>query len=316
MLKTQSSASELPALWLTQLSLLCVAAYYYGARVWILGMIAVLTCFVLNFFCVYLRRLPFQFSNLDAVSTGLTLALMMPASVPYDILIISCFAAIIIGKQVFGGRQNLLFPPAAVGYLFAVVSWREEMLQFPEIHTHLPLIPTVSVPTDISLSAAYNADGVFRGDPNALWLGLCRGPMGTTAGLLLIVCGIILLARCRVSVPAVSGAVIMLALNFLILPLSGSVMESLRNGMLTNMTLFSTIYLIGDKRLAPKGFPGFLFGALIAAMGLYFTLITKLEYGIVLASVAASPIGVALRRDEEKRAAIAKGKEDKSRLNA
>lgn len=297
MLKTQLTASELPALWITQLSLLCVAAYYYGARVWIVGAIAALTCFVLNFFCVCLRRLPFQFSNLDAVSTGFTLALMMPASVPYDILIISCFAAIIIGKQIFGGRQNLLFPPAAVGYLFAVASWPEDILRFPELYTRLPLTPSVSVPLKESLSAAYNTAGVLNTDPDVLWLGLCRGPMGTTAGLLLLVCCIILLIRRRISRPAVSGAILMLCINYLILPTSTAPIDAMFNGLLTNMSLFCVIYLIGDSRLAPKGFAGVLFGALIAAAGIYFTLIAKLEYGFVIAAVLASPIGTALRRD-------------------
>lgn len=278
-----------------------MAAYYYGPRVWIVGAVAALTCFVLNFFCVYLRRLPFQFSNLDAVSTGLTLALLMPASVSYDILIISCFAAIIIGKQLFGGRQNLLFPPAAVGYLFAVVSWEEEVLRFPEIYTKLALTPSVDVPLKESLSAVYNTIGLTNTDASVLWLGLCRGGMGTTAGFLLAVCGLILFIRRRISIPATGGALVLLCLNYLLLPIGGTPLASLQNGMLTNSVLFCLIYLIGDRRLAPKGFAGFLFGALIAAAGLYFTLIAKVEYGFVIASVLASPIGVALRRDGEQR---------------
>lgn len=300
-MKAKRPGAELPELLLSQLTLLCVAGYYYGPRAWILGGIAALTCLVLDYFCITLRRLPFRAANLDSITTGLTLALLMPASVPYDILIISCFAAIIIGKQLFGGRQNLLFPPAAVGFLFAALSWKDELLQYPAPFTRLPLTPTVQTTLGAPASDAFLAN-IFSFSTvtknSDFLLGLVRGPMGATPIALLLVCGAVLLLRRCISVPVTLGAAGIVT-GMLLLG------NRLQPALLCNMTLhtmllFALIFLIGDTRLAPKGTNGVIFGMLAAGFGLYLTLALQISYGFVIVSVLLSPLGVWMRRTEQR----------------
>lgn len=155
----KTAAAVVLDLFLVQLALLILSGYYYGIRVLILALIASGTCLALDAVCLHLRNQPIRAAHLDAVNTGLTLTLMMPASVRYDTLIITCFAAIIIGKALFGGRVNLLFPPAAVGYTFSILAFGTELLQFPQpiLHCrseirsmrHTPCLPPPSsMPTE------------------------------------------------------------------------------------------------------------------------------------------------------------------------
>ena len=190
----KTAAAVVLDLFLVQLALLILSGYYYGIRVLILALIASGTCLALDAVCLHLRNQPIRAAHLDAVNTGLTLTLMMPASVRYDTLIITCFAAIIIGKALFGGRVNLLFPPAAVGYTFSILAFGTELLQFPQPYTALPLGNQIDAAYTMSASAQFHANRMIDLSDKLL-LGALPGPMGTGCILLLTVCIGILLHR-------------------------------------------------------------------------------------------------------------------------
>ncbi len=73
------------------------------------------------------RRKRDLFSDGSAAVTGLLLALILPAAVPWWVVVIGSFSAIIIGKQVFGGIGYNIFNPALVGRAILVVSWGGHM---------------------------------------------------------------------------------------------------------------------------------------------------------------------------------------------
>ncbi len=74
--------------------------------------------------CNEIRRKPLKLADLEASAVGLLVTLMMPPTVSYAVVIIACIFAIIIGRQIFGGSENPVFPAAAVGYVFAQLTWR------------------------------------------------------------------------------------------------------------------------------------------------------------------------------------------------
>lgn len=283
-------------LFLVQVALAAVGCCYYGMRVLVLCLIAALTCFALDYICISLRRIPYRAVHLDSVCTGMTLALLMPATVSYDVLIIACFAAIIIGKQLFGGRANLLFSPAAVGYSFVMLSWESELLQVPQPFTSIPVAAHVDVATHASLSAAYNVSGVITTSDANLWLGNFAGAIGTTQILLLLVGALVLMLRRSISAPVCLSGIAMFVFYAAVLPSIGSTGITIRNALSTNMVLFGLIFFASDLRLAPGGLYGVLYGALVASASMLYTANYGLEYTIVMVVLVMSPAAVVMKQ--------------------
>ena len=290
-MQRKTAAAVVLDLFVVQLALLILSSYYYGVRVLILALIAAGTCLALDAACLHLRHRPIRAAHLDAVNTGLTLTLMMPASVRYDTLIITCFAAIIIGKALFGGRANLLFPPAAVGYTFSILAFGSELLQFPQPGTALSLGNQIYAACTISASAQFNTNRMIN-LTDKLLLGAFPGPMGTGCILLLTVGAVILIARRSVSI---STLVSFLAQYLMVCVVTGADSAYGMKLLGCNMTLFGAMFLISDQRIAPKSLGGILYGTLAGILTLYLTTITDIEYAVVITAVLLSPLAQFLR---------------------
>ena len=261
----KTAAAVVLDLFLVQLALLILSGYYYGIRVLILALIASGTCLALDAVCLHLRNQPIRAAHLDAVNTGLTLTLMMPASVRYDTLIITCFAAIIIGKALFGGRVNLLFPPAAVGYTFSILAFGTELLQFPQPYTALPLGNQIDAAYTMSASAQFHANRMIDLSDKLL-LGALPGPMGTVL------------------------------LEYLLMSLlAGADFDYIIKLLGCNMTLFGAIFLIADQRIAPKSLGGILYGFLAAILSMYLTTFAEIEYAVIITAILLSPLAQFLK---------------------
>lgn len=287
----KTAAAVVLDLFLVQLALLILSGYYYGIRVLILALIASGTCLALDAVCLHLRNQPIRAAHLDTVNTGLTLTLMMPASVRYDTLIITCFAAIIIGKALFGGRVNLLFPPAAVGYTFSILAFGTELLQFPQPYTALPLGNQIDAAYTMSASAQFHANRMIDLSDKLL-LGALPGPMGTGCILLLTVGVFILIARRSV---AISTLVTFLLEYLLMSLLAGADFDYIIKLLGCNMTLFGAIFLIADQRIAPKSLGGILYGFLAAILSMYLTTFAEIEYAVVITAILLSPLAQFLK---------------------
>jgi electron transport complex protein RnfD len=75
--------------------------------------------------------------DFSAVVTAVILALALPYSLPWWMVIASTLFAIVIGKQLFGGLGYNPFNPAMLGYVMLLVSFPLEMTQW---------LPAVDVP--------------------------------------------------------------------------------------------------------------------------------------------------------------------------
>ncbi len=74
-----------------------------------------------------IQRLPVSINDYSAVLTGLLLALILPPLIPWWAVIVGGFAAIMLGKQIFGGLGYNIFNPALVGRAILVLSWTKYM---------------------------------------------------------------------------------------------------------------------------------------------------------------------------------------------
>ncbi|MBN1622632.1 MAG: RnfABCDGE type electron transport complex subunit D [Endomicrobiales bacterium] len=133
------------------------------------------------------NKQPIRINDLSAALTGILLALTLPPTIPWWMIIIGSMVSVILGKQVFGGLGHNPFNPALVGRAFLQVSWPQAMT------TWVTPFDAVSTATPLAIKKL----GLQEVIPSYfdLFLGNCSGSLGETSALALILGGIFLIKR-------------------------------------------------------------------------------------------------------------------------
>lgn len=279
---------------LTLAALAAVSTYEYGLRVLLLLAVSACVCMLTELICLYIRRIHFHLRHLEAAVSGMILVMLLPATVPLPLLIMSAIFAIIIGRQVFGGGEQPLFPSAAVGYCFARLNAPEAVLRYPVQKGALALLsPEAALGSGVS--GAWNRSGVLPGSTEDWLIGLPEQPLGTGSLLLLGVIALMLCIR-----RSASGWLLFPMLAALI---SGSMMlgwfraplHDAAGCCLTNQTLFAAVYLLADPFCAPRGPAAAVYGLACAALIIMLTRFLPVTDAPVMLSVLMSPLAAFLR---------------------
>ena len=114
---------------------------------------------------------------------------MMPASVPYGVVIAAVIMAVLI-KETFGGEGHYPFHPAAVGVAVAALSWPGEVFRYPAPGTVLPLWDVPDEALSAGMNAALSGGGLPSDTTMNLFTGAVAGPLGTGAILVILACAL------------------------------------------------------------------------------------------------------------------------------
>ncbi len=109
-----------------------VMFYIYGWGVLINVVLAIVFAVVLETIALIMRKrpvLPFLY-DLSAIVTAWLLALSLPPLIPWWILLVGIFFAIIIAKHLYGGLGYNPFNPAMIGFAVLVISFPFEVSQW------------------------------------------------------------------------------------------------------------------------------------------------------------------------------------------
>ena len=183
---------------LMTIPLLCMACFLYGLRPLLLCGAALLTGNLCDRLVSLLRRRVYRAGDFSNESFALIIALLMPATVDWYVVIMAVLAGVLIGKEVFGGYGSYPFNPAAVGYAVAAVSWPEQVFRYPQPYINIPLWDATGVPVSSTISDTLRSGGILNLNALAVVLGEFAAPMGTGAALVILACGLFLLVRGRV----------------------------------------------------------------------------------------------------------------------
>lgn len=107
-----------------------VSILFHGwSEIIVLG-VSILSCVLLEYLITrFLLKKPSTICDWSAVVTGVLLALNLPATSPWWMVIIGAIVAIGVAKMTFGGLGQNVFNPALVGRVFLLIS-------FPTYMTH------------------------------------------------------------------------------------------------------------------------------------------------------------------------------------
>ncbi len=201
------------------------SVYFFGLRALRLVLVSVAACVFFEWGWCRLMKKDCKVYDLSAIVTGVLLAFVCPVSLPYWMLIIGDFFAIVIVKMLFGGIGRNIVNPALAGRAF-LFSWPVAMSTWVPVgfQNSFGLLETVTADTVTSATPMGTLHqgsmaGVNIGD---LFFGNVGGSIGETSALLLLIGLAYLLIRKVISVRiplAYIGTVAVLAFAF---PLGGN----------------------------------------------------------------------------------------------
>ena len=283
----------------TLLTLGLMDYFYYGVRAVVLGSVCVAVSVVAEMICLRLMNRRFTADDLTCVSDALILVLMLPAVLDIKVAAIASVFAVVVAKNIFGGRLNMIFSPAAAAYVFLYTSWKNQLLMFPEPHVKTGIFEKATNLVS-SASHSFNITGKMSASDFEILLGNVSGSAGTVSILLLSVAAVVLLFRRSISAGAFIGSISASVLMAIIVPASATRAVSIKYTLVTNMVLFASVYIIADRRIAPKrDYYAFFYGFFLAIFSYILVITTAKENAIVLVSLLFTPVALGFKNLEK-----------------
>jgi len=281
------------------LFLLIVAIYYTGLRALTLTAVSVLSCIIFEYLYRRILGKKRSIGDMSAVVTGMIIAFCMPVTAPIWFPIIGAFFAIVVVKQLFGGLGNNIFNPAAAAICLLTVTWPGTMSTFPQATAKFsPFATPVEFETGVPVLTALKNGTLPDNRPFEMLVGYTPGNFGTSAILVIIIAGLVLLYRRIISwkIPlAYLGTVAVLALLFPRCP-SGrldSVVFELTSGSLA----FVAVFMATDPVTSPVTTLGrLLYGFFLGLITVFIRYFGIYPEGAFFALLIMNPFVLALDR--------------------
>ncbi len=181
---------------------LAFAVYNFGPRALAAAAVSVAGCCCFEWLYRILLGKNNTLGDLSAAVTGVLIAFVCPVTVPYWVLLIGDFFAIVVVKQLFGGVGKNFLNPALAARAF-MLCWAGEMTIWvaPRSPNFTPVpvwgpFDAATYPTPMALLHENNLEGL-QGiyDLSKMFVGLIGGSMGEVSALLLILGGLFLIWR-------------------------------------------------------------------------------------------------------------------------
>ena len=251
----RQSESVVTMMWDVVLALLPVylmSFFYHGPRSLVLGFCGVVSCTVFSLFgSIVLREKPVP--DLTPAITGLIIPLLMPADIPYFVIIAACAVAILVVKVPFGGTGNNLFNPAAVGFASVAICWPEKVFSYPVTMQSIEVFGETTVQKVQSPAYSLALGAVPDYEVLDMLLGSAPGPMGATNILVLVACGIFLIVRKAVTwVSPVSFLASYAVLCVSFPRIGGSAFDALCYELFSGMLIFGAFFMLTEPVTSPK----------------------------------------------------------------
>ncbi|MBC8609767.1 Na(+)-translocating NADH-quinone reductase subunit B [uncultured Ruminococcus sp.] len=280
------------------LALLAVPVYFFGPRPAVIAAISVATALLMELVCKrWLFKLPrAERHDYSSVVTALIIAMLMPASVDYYIVIIAVVSGLLVGKYAFGGTGRNIFNPAAIGVAFMSISFPEQVLRFPVPGTWLPLSFHITEESGVlyatSPASVMNVGGTPQISRFSLLLGEYPGAMGATCVIALIAIFIFLCFRKAISY-RITGAFLFTVACYacLFARTSTGRMNSVIFEITSGVLLFGIIFMASDPHTSPLTAIGqLLYGVFLGLMTMIFRSAGALDVEFVFVLLLANAL--------------------------
>ena len=180
----------------------------FGFRALTLTAVSVVGCMFFEWGYRKLMKKPQSVNDLSAAVTGILLAFVCPVNMPYWMILVGDFFAIVVVKQLFGGLGTNFLNPALAGRAFLMLCYPVPMTTWvlpgkENWVSVLSVTDAVTGPTPLAVD--YMKGGIV---PDAslgdMFIGNIGGCVGEVSAIALLLGGIYLLAKgvIRIRIPA------------------------------------------------------------------------------------------------------------------
>ena len=168
----------------------------FGFRALLVTLVSAAACVFFEWGYCKVAKTHCKIYDLSAVVTGVLLAFVCPATIPYWCIIIGDFFAIVVVKQLFGGIGRNIVNPALAARAF-MFSWPALMTRWvvPGFGNAAGIFSTVDAVTGATPLASMSLGQLPSESIGQMFLGNIGGCIGETSAILLLVGLVYLLAR-------------------------------------------------------------------------------------------------------------------------
>ncbi|MCR5826156.1 MAG: RnfABCDGE type electron transport complex subunit D [Oscillospiraceae bacterium] len=198
------------------------SVYRFGFRALLAAAVSVASAVFWEWLYRKLLKKPQMFGDLSAAVTGLLLAMVCPVTLPYWMLVVGNFFAIVVVKQLYGGLGKNFMNPALAGRAALVACYASQMTTWIDpaagwAPLSLKGVDVVTSATPLAMMKD-NFAGLTEGYTVAdMFLGNTGGSAGEVSALMLLIGGCYLIFRKVISwqIPvSYIGTVALLSLLF------------------------------------------------------------------------------------------------------
>lgn len=281
-----------------------MAWYAYGERAVRLMVISVLTAVVCEYVGQRIVKTVPAPRDLFAATTGIIIALCLPASSPFWLVMLATSFAVLAVEIPFGNARSLLFSPAAAGLAFVTVCLPEYVFAYPVL-PEAGKSPAVFGAEGFSVGTSLSgmlADGTSMGGSLVNYMDILTGSlpsaMGTGCVIALIGALLFLAVRRPKGFTAAAACLLAAAIFAFAFPriTTGrfqSVFMELSGGLL----LFTALFILPDESLLPNRFWGrILYGACAGAFCMLFRMFGEVEEGAVFSVLLVNALRAAFEK--------------------
>lgn len=271
---------------------LLVSFYYFGIGAVAVTLTSVVACVAVEYLIVRFLMKSKELTILDgsAALTGLLLALNLPSSLPFWIVIIGAIAAIGIGKMSFGGLGCNIFNPAILGRVLLLISFPAQMTSWPtpgQVGAYTDAA-TGATPLGIMKGVIGNAPGASLDQLPSITdmlIGSIGGSFGEVSTIALLIGFAFLLIRRIISwhIPVAIFAAVILCSGAMYL-INPTVYASPMHHLLTGGVMLGAIFMATDYVTSPMSKGGMLlYGFLIGVITMLIRLFGSYPEGMSFA---------------------------------
>ena len=225
---------------------------FFGIRALLVVLISAASCVCFEWLWSRLRKCPGKTYDLSAVVTGVLLAFVCPPTIPYWMIIVGDFFAIILVKMLFGGIGKNIVNPALAGRAF-MFSWPVLMSNWVKVGWSnqagvLSTADAVTAATPLSFMHQGQLPDVSVLDA---FLGNVGGCIGETSALLLLLGFVYLLWRRVLTIRIPAAYIGTVAVLTFLFPMGHGNLQWMAYQLCTGGLMLGALFMATDYVTSP-----------------------------------------------------------------
>ena len=242
---------------------LAYAILNFGIRALAMTVVSVAGCMFFEWGYQKLMKKPVRIMDLSCVVTGMLLAFVCPVQIPYWMILIGDFFAIVVVKQLFGGIGQNFVNPALAGraillasYAGAMTSWVDPAINKANLIGNVDIVtaatplsymkgtdPAAIAESFASLKETYSVTNMF--------LGQIGGSMGEVSVLMLLLGGVYLIWRKVINWQTPVAYIATVAVLTFLFPRAGTGVEWMLYSIFGGGLMLGAFFMATDYATSP-----------------------------------------------------------------